>query len=132
MTLYQSKYFVARSWNDVVLCMTEPVVIVDYDPAWPDVFQALRQQVAAILGDTASAIEHVGSTAVPGLAAKPIIDLDVVVRTVEDTPIRKLRFRNAVGQFNKDCRAQALPRRRSPDVAPMGVDNALREIETET
>lgn len=66
--------------------MSAPVVIVDYDPAWPEAFQALRQQLAAVLGNLALTIEHVGSTAVPGLAAKPIIDLDVVVRSIADVP----------------------------------------------
>jgi GrpB-like predicted nucleotidyltransferase (UPF0157 family) len=57
----------------------DPIVIVDYDPAWPREFQALRDRAAAAVGDLAVAIEHVGSTAVPGLAAKPVIDLVVVV-----------------------------------------------------
>jgi GrpB-like predicted nucleotidyltransferase (UPF0157 family) len=56
-----------------------PVVVVDYDPAWPDRFAELRRLLAEILGDAAVAIEHVGSTAVPGLAAKPIIDVDVAL-----------------------------------------------------
>ncbi len=55
------------------------VVIVPYDPAWPAQFRALRDRAAAALGPLALAIEHVGSTAVPGLAAKPVIDMDVVV-----------------------------------------------------
>lgn len=59
--------------------MWKPVVVVDYDPGWVGVFEALREQVAGVLGDTALAIEHVGSTAVPGLAAKPIIDIDVLL-----------------------------------------------------
>lgn len=46
----------------------------------------VRGRVAPVLGDLAVAIEHVGSTAVPGLAAKPIIDLDVVVASAEDIP----------------------------------------------
>lgn len=59
--------------------LPQPVIIVDYDPQWPEVFLALRFRLAAALGDCALAIEHVGSTAVPGLAAKPIIDINVVV-----------------------------------------------------
>ena len=61
--------------------MVDPIVVVEYDPAWPDLFAALSAPVAASLGDVAVAIEHVGSSAVPGLAAKPIIDLDVAIRT---------------------------------------------------
>ena len=56
-----------------------PVVVVDYDPAWPGRFDALRRLLTETLGDAAVAIEHVGSTSVPGLAAKPIIDIDVAL-----------------------------------------------------
>lgn len=59
--------------------MPDPIVIVDYDPAWPLEFERVRDRAAAALGDVALAVEHVGSTAVPGLAAKPVIDLVVVV-----------------------------------------------------
>ncbi|HTW85229.1 MAG TPA: GrpB family protein [Candidatus Sulfotelmatobacter sp.] len=62
----------------------EPVVVVDYDPAWPATFAVLRDRLATVLGDLAAGIEHIGSTAVPGLAAKPIIDLDVVLRRASD------------------------------------------------
>jgi GrpB-like predicted nucleotidyltransferase (UPF0157 family) len=60
--------------------MAEPVVIVDHDPEWPWVFERLRGRIAPAVGEVAISIEHVGGTAVPGLAAKPIIDVDVVVR----------------------------------------------------
>ena len=59
--------------------MWKPVVVVDYDPGWVVTFETLREQIAGVVGDAASAIEHVGSTAVPGLAAKPIIDMDVLL-----------------------------------------------------
>jgi GrpB-like predicted nucleotidyltransferase (UPF0157 family) len=72
--------------KDEVRSMSAPIVIVEYDPAWPQLFQTLRHQVAGVLGDLVLRIEHVGSTAVPGLASKPIIDLDVVVRSVADSP----------------------------------------------
>jgi GrpB-like predicted nucleotidyltransferase (UPF0157 family) len=55
------------------------VLIVDYDPSWPELFEALRRPVWAAVQGVAVAIEHIGSTAVPGLPAKPIIDMDVVV-----------------------------------------------------
>jgi GrpB-like predicted nucleotidyltransferase (UPF0157 family) len=55
------------------------VEIVDYDPHWPEVFETLRQRIWAALGDVALSVEHVGSTSVPGLAAKPIIDISIVV-----------------------------------------------------
>ncbi len=55
------------------------VVVLDYDPSWPEVFEKLRLRVSGALSDIATVIEHVGSTSVPGLAAKPVIDMDVVV-----------------------------------------------------
>jgi GrpB-like predicted nucleotidyltransferase (UPF0157 family) len=55
------------------------VVVVEYDPAWPGSFDAFRRLLADTLGPAAVAIAHVGSTAVPGLAAQPIIDIDAAV-----------------------------------------------------
>jgi GrpB-like predicted nucleotidyltransferase (UPF0157 family) len=66
--------------------MPDPVIIVDYDPAWPVHFEMLHAVVASALGDLALTVEHVGSTAVPGLAAKPIIDMDVVIPSRSDVP----------------------------------------------
>ena len=55
------------------------VVVVDYDLGWPAVFETLRSSIWSVVADVASSIEHVGSTSVPGLAAKPVIDMDIVV-----------------------------------------------------
>ncbi|MCD2173648.1 GrpB family protein [Rhizobium sp. C4] len=59
--------------------MAEPVMIVPYDLEWPKIFARLRDDVSAVMGAVALRIEHVGSTAVPGLVAKPVIDIDVVI-----------------------------------------------------
>ncbi|MGH6956195.1 MAG: GrpB family protein [Caulobacteraceae bacterium] len=64
--------------------MPEPVVIVDYDPGWRRRYEALRAPIAEALGDLAEAVEHVGSTSVPGLAAKPTIDLVARLRPAAD------------------------------------------------
>lgn len=68
------------------------VVVVAYDPGWPETFELLRSRIWPVVNDIATAIEHVGSTAVPGLAAKPVIDLDVVVPSESDiaTAIQRL------------------------------------------
>jgi len=63
------------------------ILIADYDPHWPALFARLRSRIEPALEGIASRIEHVGSTAVPGLAAKPIIDLDVVVPSVTAVPV---------------------------------------------
>jgi GrpB-like predicted nucleotidyltransferase (UPF0157 family) len=64
----------------------EPVHIVDYDPTWPARFDSERQLLLAVLEPwLAGPIEHVGSTAVPGLRAKPIIDIMAPVRSLESS-----------------------------------------------
>ena len=56
-----------------------PVLVVAPDAAWPEWYAEIRGRVVTALGDRALAIEHVGSTAVPGLWAKPVIDVDLAV-----------------------------------------------------
>ena len=60
------------------------IVIEDYDPAWTDRFAAARSQLETVLGDIIIGTEHVGSTSVPGLAAKPIIDIDLLLEDTAD------------------------------------------------
>jgi GrpB-like predicted nucleotidyltransferase (UPF0157 family) len=60
------------------------VEIVDYDPAWPEAFEKHRRRIVNALGETARTVEHIGSTAVPTLAAKPIVDIMVTVDNPED------------------------------------------------
>lgn len=55
------------------------VELAEYDPAWPAQFEAEKARVVAALGPTLATIEHVGSTSVPGLAAKPLIDIVLAV-----------------------------------------------------
>lgn len=55
------------------------VIVLPYDPQWKADFEAIRQPLADALGDLALTIQHVGSTAVEGLCAKPIIDIDVLL-----------------------------------------------------
>jgi GrpB-like predicted nucleotidyltransferase (UPF0157 family) len=60
--------------------------IVPYDPAWPGMFAAESMNLRRALGPLALRIEHVGSTSVPGLDAKPVIDIQVSVRALEPRP----------------------------------------------
>ena len=55
------------------------VVVVPYDSAWPDQFEQVRRTLWSVVQDVAISIQHVGSTSVPRLAAKPVIDIDIVV-----------------------------------------------------
>ncbi|HEU4920777.1 MAG TPA: GrpB family protein [Candidatus Limnocylindrales bacterium] len=61
-----------------------PVTLVEYDPAWPDLYAREERRLREALGDRAIRIEHTGSTSVPGLAAKPIIDIVLVVADSAD------------------------------------------------
>jgi GrpB-like predicted nucleotidyltransferase (UPF0157 family) len=62
------------------------IVVVDYDPAWPRAFEQVRAHVWPMVSTVAVAVEHVGSTSVPGLAAKPIIDISIVVPDASAVP----------------------------------------------
>jgi len=66
--------------------MAHEIVIDEYDPAWPGEFVRLRDRAQDALGEVAIGIEHVGSTAVPGLPAKDLIDMVVVIEWEDDLP----------------------------------------------
>lgn len=57
-----------------------PIVLLEYDSQWPERFRRESENIRTALGEQALRIEHVGSTSVPGLIAKPIIDIVLVVR----------------------------------------------------
>ena len=63
------------------------ITIAPYSPAWPSAFLHLKKEIAGILKELNPAIEHIGSTSVPGLAAKPIIDIQVGLASTDDFPI---------------------------------------------
>jgi GrpB-like predicted nucleotidyltransferase (UPF0157 family) len=97
---------VARAiWLDI----HEAVEVAPYDPAWPAAYQAEEACLRAALGDRVLAIHHIGSTAVPGLDAKPIIDILVTVRRLEEAvaciaPLRKLGYAFVDYPQNRDRR----------------------------
>ena len=76
------------------------VVVLPYDKAWKTAFEGIRQELEAALGNGILGIEHVGSTAVEGLSAKPCIDLDVIIRDyrVFDAVVQKLE---EIGYFHE-------------------------------
>ena len=86
------------------------IAVTDYDPTWPEMFEQDRAVISGALGATARGIEHVGSTAVPGLAAKPIIDILMGVdegdldRIIE--PLQRIGY-----EYNPDWEI-SMPRRR--------------------
>jgi len=66
--------------------LTGKIQVVDYDPAWPGLFRREAERIRAALGERVVQLEHVGSTSVPGLAAKPVIDIMLVVPDSADEP----------------------------------------------
>ena len=64
--------------------MPAPVLIADYDPEWPLHFEAAKRTIAQAVGPLLVSIEHIGSTAVPNVASKPIIDIMPGIRRFED------------------------------------------------
>ena len=103
------------------------VQVVPYDPTWPAAFEAVRADLAAALRDVPLlSIEHVGSTSVPGLAAKPILDIDVVVRAEQMAPA--IAALEAIGYVHKGD--LGVPERESmdpPDASPKRNVYVVRE-----
>ncbi len=95
------------------------IAIVDYDPNWPALFEAERGRILSATGHLVVVIEHVGSTAVPGLAAKPVIDIMAAVRHLDDA--RKcIEPLHAVGyEYVPEYEAE-LPERRYFHKGPSG------------
>src|SRR4051812_28960957 len=66
--------------------LSSPIELCEYDPAWPLAYRREEAQIRAALGENALRVEHAGSTSVPGLAAKPIIDVVLEVADSADEP----------------------------------------------
>ena len=71
---------------------TKRVVVVPYDEAWKSAFEEIKNEIESVIGDMILGIEHVGSTSVIGLSAKPCIDIDVIIKDYSafDEIVRKL------------------------------------------
>jgi GrpB-like predicted nucleotidyltransferase (UPF0157 family) len=66
--------------------LTTPIEIVEYDPEWPVLYEREEERIRSVLGDRVVRIEHAGSTSVPGLAAKPRVDILLEVADTADEP----------------------------------------------
>ncbi len=64
-----------------------PIVIVPYDPTWPLQYEEEKARILAVISSFVACVEHMGSTAVLGLAAKPVIDILIGVRSLADAPL---------------------------------------------
>ena len=71
---------------------TKKVIVVPYDEAWKTAYENIKKEIEAATGDLIIGIEHVGSTSVEGLSAKPCIDIDVIIKdySIFDTVVRRL------------------------------------------
>jgi GrpB-like predicted nucleotidyltransferase (UPF0157 family) len=95
------------------------VLVVDYDPQWPTSYEEEKERILGVIGDVAVAIEHIGSTAVPGLGAKPIIDIMVAVSRLADAerciePLQEIGY-EYVPEYN-----DVIPERRYFHKGPPG------------
>lgn len=97
--------------------MADPVVIVDGDPLWAEMFSEEKARILEALDGLDIAVEHVGSTSVPGLAAKPIIDIMVVVpdpataqKAVEPLTVLGYDYRGELGIPGRFYFAKGRPR----------------------
>lgn len=87
--------------------MTIPVVIVGYDPHWPILYEKEMKLIRGVLGRRISAIEHIGSTAVPNLGGKNIIDIMIGIGGADEANgclplLESIGYRDVTPQNNKD------------------------------
>ena len=86
---------------------TGPVVITDYQARWADEFKTAGAQLRKVLGDSALRIDHIGSTSVPGLGAKDIVDIQITVKSLDDLDAftKKMLAANFLrrGTIHHDC-----------------------------
>ena len=75
---------IEKAWIEPPPKLAGPIAFVESDPAWPELFAREEARIRSVLGDRVVRIEHTGSTSVPGLAAKPIIDITMLVADVND------------------------------------------------
>jgi GrpB-like predicted nucleotidyltransferase (UPF0157 family) len=91
--------------------LNRPILVVDYDPQWPVLFEQEKERIIAALGSYLLTVQHIGSTAVPGLAAKPVIDIGVGIRSLADAPFLISRIEKLAYVYEPTLE-QLLPQRR--------------------
>lgn len=109
--------------------MAQYVTVVDYDANWPLLYQRERQKIADVLQGNCIALYHIGSTSVPGLAAKPVIDIMAAVKSLEKTDEKAAEFEKLgyeyMGEFGIKGRRYLRKGgdRRTHQIHIFGVDN---------
>ena len=79
---------------------TQKVIVLPYDRAWRSAFEEIKKEIESAIGDLIIGIEHIGSTSVEGMSAKPCIDIDVIIKdySVFDAVVSKLE---AIGYIHE-------------------------------
>src|SRR5438045_2692694 len=88
--------------------MAEPIRVVEYDPRWAEVYERERALLVEALYPFVVDIQHIGSTSVPGLAAKPIVDIGVAI---EEYPLPETSIRVVVALGYEYVGEYGIPRR---------------------
>jgi len=91
--------------------LNRPLVVVDYDSHWPALFESERVRLTFLLGDRSVDIQHIGSTSIPGLAAKPVIDIAIGFQELQTAESCIPLLENAGYTYEPNLEA-ALPDRR--------------------
>ncbi len=83
-------FFLYRSQFSITAYNLTMIIIEPYNPAWPKEFELLRQELAEVLGELVLRIDHIGSTSVPGMAAKDVIDVQVTVTGLSEEIVQRM------------------------------------------
>lgn len=100
--------------------MSEPIILEKYNPEWPDYFLEERAKIEKTLGHLIVKIEHIGSTAIPGMGGKPIIDILIGVEEKEDAE-KCIPLLASIGYAFDPDRPEDLPERKSLDKRDKGI-----------
>jgi len=113
------------------------LIVIPYDPRWPEQYTEERVRLADALGATARRIEHHGSTAIPGMTAKPIIDIQISVRTLQpmekfQLPLEALGYIHVPHEDDAFCpffhRPDAWPHTHHVHIVAFGGDEEARTL----
>jgi GrpB-like predicted nucleotidyltransferase (UPF0157 family) len=86
MTTEDRRKVIEKAWVEPPPKLTGKIELAAYDPEWPALYAREEARLRSILGDRIRRIEHTGSTSVPGLSAKPVVDITMTVADVRDEP----------------------------------------------
>ena len=113
------RHFIHRELAEIApTLVADAVILVEYNPEWPRAFAAEEARLRDRLGDVAVRVDHVGSTAVPGLMAKAIIDIQVSVPSVADVDAYRVPLEDLGYAFQPDPRFPTYPFFRYPATGP--------------